>query len=590
MERLHAFMRRLHAREDLESLLEEIADGITQGVGFGTCAINLLRDDGMIETVAVSGDIDVREGLLGRTARKEDFLRDFGEGDEWGILRFVPHERYHDWEIQSHIPDFEPIDHPDAWHPLDALYAPLEGPSGELVGLLSVDMPPGLVKPSAQIQQLLEMYAVQAGLAIVAADYRSQLNQQIRLGEALRAVMTPAVAELSLANVVEASLPPLLKGLEGRRLWLRIWDTDSGAQGGFWSLPEDPDLKSSAAELAVIADKLAHDCWARQDAVRIAVDLPAPLDVLSQAEVDVVLGYLASQDTSSTLFVPIGAGADCFGYVHISRAAQDPHWSELEVRTALEIGRDLGRTTQHARLFEREAMVINELRQLGDYKGRLVSTVSHELKNPLTAITGHLEMLESPDSPQMANSSLAAIGRNTRRLASMVEDLNLLWRVDDPNRPVVAVPVDLAGVLREAVELHSVHAELNDLEMVLRDRDASPVASGETVEIDRVVTNIVGNAVKYTPPGGLVEIDYGVDGNEVWFSCRDTGLGISESDQAELFTEFFRSRNVSALALPGTGLGLSIVKRIVDRHGGSIQVESELGKGSVFTVRLPRAA
>ena len=97
------------------------------------------------------------------------------------------------------------------------------------------------------------------------------------------------------------------------------------------------------------------------------------------------------------------------------------------------------------------------------------------------------------------------------------------------------------------------------------------------------------NAVKYTPDGGQVTVRLAACGDEIMLSCSDTGLGISTDDQTQLFREFFRSSNPEALAQPGTGLGLAIVSRIVQRHRGRIEVESELGKGSTFRVLLPAA-
>jgi signal transduction histidine kinase len=110
---------------------------------------------------------------------------------------------------------------------------------------------------------------------------------------------------------------------------------------------------------------------------------------------------------------------------------------------------------------------------------------------------------------------------------------------------------------------------------------------GEREELSRLLTNIIGNALKYTPDGGHVSLILHDAGREAVFSCADTGMGIAAADLGTLFQEFDRSSNPAAHALPGTGLGLAIVRRIVDRHGGQIYVESELDRGSTFTVTLP---
>ncbi len=113
--------------------------------------------------------------------------------------------------------------------------------------------------------------------------------------------------------------------------------------------------------------------------------------------------------------------------------------------------------------------------------------------------------------------------------------------------------------------------------------------SGDPEDLSLVVDNLVSNAVKYTRPGGTVRIEVACDDHEVRVSVRDSGLGISEADQVHLFSAFHRSSNPEALSIPGTGLGLAISRRIVESHGGRIEVESVVGEGSTFTLALPRA-
>lgn len=113
------------------------------------------------------------------------------------------------------------------------------------------------------------------------------------------------------------------------------------------------------------------------------------------------------------------------------------------------------------------------------------------------------------------------------------------------------------------------------------------VAWPQADELGTVVDNLLGNAVKYTRPGGEVTVSIGSDDQGAYLDCADTGLGISEADQVHLFSAFHRSTNPEALSLPGSGLGLAISRRIVQLHGGQVTVRSDLGRGSCFRVRLP---
>jgi signal transduction histidine kinase len=111
---------------------------------------------------------------------------------------------------------------------------------------------------------------------------------------------------------------------------------------------------------------------------------------------------------------------------------------------------------------------------------------------------------------------------------------------------------------------------------------------GERSELDKMVHNLVSNAVKYTPTGGAVTVACSVEGGDAVLVFQDEGIGIAADDRARLFDEFFRSSDPAAQARPGTGLGLAIVRRVVEHHHGTVDVESELGAGSTFTVRIPR--
>ena len=131
-------------------------------------------------------------------------------------------------------------------------------------------------------------------------------------------------------------------------------------------------------------------------------------------------------------------------------------------------------------------------------------------------------------------------------------------------------------------------AEL-DIDIVVAAAPRPAVVLGDPAQLDRVLVNLVSNAVKYSPPGSTVELAVGGDDQHVEVVCADHGLGISPDDQDHLFGEFFRSDDPGVRAVSGTGLGLAIVQRVVSQHQGRIELDSELGIGSTFRVLLPRA-
>lgn len=584
LRRLHELMCRVNANEDLASVLQALVDGIADVTGFGVAAVSYLHPDNQLEVVAVAGDDAAREQLLGVRTPLDEISGEFEIADDWGLLKFIPHERL-DGPGRGWIPEVTPLEVPDAWHPEDALLAPLSAPTGEMVGLLSVDLPSDGRRPRRAAREALEMYAVQAGIAINNAKQRDRLREEVRLATAVRAVTEAAGEALDLGPVIDQSVDPVIDGLRCDGLWIRAFAGEGEVTGrGRGAIRSEPRLVPSDEDIEVAA-RLAEQAWAHRHTL-VLPGSPLPPDV-DPADAAAALEFVAAAGCRSLLLAPMGAGPECLGYLVLGRAEEASTWTTVESHAALEIGRDLGRAVLHARLFERERELVRELRQLDRYKTEMISTLAHELKNPLTAILGHLELLESAPDGRVTDRSLAAIERGATRLRHLVDDLLLLSRVGDPQRPLEPTTVDLVEIVTSVADLLEPQATKQGVTLVLEGTSDKVPVWGDAAELDRVVSNLLSNAVKFSPVGGTVTCTVREHDGSVELRCRDEGIGISTDDQAHLFTEFFRSTNPEALQIPGTGLGLTIVRRIVERHDGSITLQSALGEGSTFTVRLP---
>jgi diguanylate cyclase (GGDEF)-like protein/PAS domain S-box-containing protein len=173
--RLYEVSARMGAGRSLAETLQAVVDGVVDGLGFGIAVLNLRLPDGKFEVISVAGSHEAKEALLGTVSAADIFDAEFDIADKWGALRFVPHERLPEGDVVGWVPEIPVSTEPDAWHPLDALFAPLHSSDGELVGMLSVDLPEDQRRPGPIHRELLEIFATQAGLAIDKARLTDQL-------------------------------------------------------------------------------------------------------------------------------------------------------------------------------------------------------------------------------------------------------------------------------------------------------------------------------------------------------------------------------------------------------------------------------
>ncbi len=242
---------------------------------------------------------------------------------------------------------------------------------------------------------------------------------------------------------------------------------------------------------------------------------------------------------------------------------------------------------------EHQRTAVERLRELERVKGDFVSTVSHELRTPITSIIGYTELLEDGSVGALSESQrgiVDRVDRNGRRLLLLVEDLLTLSQIESSSLKIQPVVIDICAVVRDAHQALAVMLRSRELDVLLDLPDEPIVHHADPVQLQRMMTNLLTNAVKFTPDGGTVEVCLTSDGEYTEIVVRDDGVGIPQEDQAKLFDRFFRSTVASERAVQGTGLGLTIVQAIVALHGGQIGISSADGDGTVVSVYLPRLA
>jgi len=234
---------------------------------------------------------------------------------------------------------------------------------------------------------------------------------------------------------------------------------------------------------------------------------------------------------------------------------------------------------------------VSREREIDRMKDDFISSVSHELRTPLTSIKAYTEtILHDSDMPeQTKHQFLGIIDEESNRLANLIEELLEISRLESGAVKISREPVDIAAVVGQVSSALQPLADKKNIQLNASVSDNLPQLPGDESKILSAITNLVNNAIKFTPQGGRVSVSVLQQTDELLICVSDTGMGIPKEAIPKIFDRFYRVHHPGK-QIPGTGLGLAIVKKIVAMHGGRIEVESELNRGTTFTVFLPLAA
>lgn len=232
---------------------------------------------------------------------------------------------------------------------------------------------------------------------------------------------------------------------------------------------------------------------------------------------------------------------------------------------------------------------ISELDHLERIRRDFVANASHELKTPITAIRGLAETIldDANMPPETRHGFIERIHRQSLRLSSLVVDLMTISRLESDQSEQSFQSVNLSEAVRRSVSAARAACEQKQLTLTVDQVDDSVVVDGDIQGLCQLIDNLIDNAIKYTPAGGLISVRLMKDQATAELQVVDSGVGISPQHQQRIFERFYRVDKARSLDLGGTGLGLSIVKNIAQQHGGSVSLESKSGHGSTFTVKFP---
>jgi PAS domain S-box-containing protein len=230
---------------------------------------------------------------------------------------------------------------------------------------------------------------------------------------------------------------------------------------------------------------------------------------------------------------------------------------------------------------------ITHFKELDELKSEFVATVSHDLRAPLTFMRGYTTMLPMVgELNEKQREYVEKILHGVGQMSNLIDDLLDLGRIE-AGVGLEQRPCHLGVILVEAVDGMRARAVAKGLTLRMEPAEDMAVVMGDAALLRQSITNLVDNAIKYTPSGGTVTVGLSIRDNQAIIRVSDTGIGIAPADQVRLFEKFYRVKRRDTVNIQGTGLGLAIVKSIVERHGGRVWVDSELGRGSTFYISLP---
>jgi signal transduction histidine kinase len=283
------------------------------------------------------------------------------------------------------------------------------------------------------------------------------------------------------------------------------------------------------------------------------------------------LDVLTQFRTQSVLGVPLRTQYKTLGVIEAINKRKAP-FDDQDVRLLQALAAQAAIAIENSRLFQ---------------QSDVVSEIVHELRTPLAALMAAAYLLQRPDLPKEEHQRLGeSIYTEVRRLNEMATDFLELARLESGRTRFTREPVDLAGLVRECLEVIRPQAEVDRIRLETQiDAGLGPV-HGDRNRLKQVVLNLLTNAIKYNQKGGLVRVSIAAEPSLAVLSVTDTGRGIPPESLPRVFDRFYRVPDQEA-ATAGTGLGLAIAKRIVESNRGTIEVSSQMGQGSTFTVRLP---
>ncbi len=413
------------------------------------------------------------------------------------------------------------------------------------------------------------------------AELRRHAEEQELLNDLLRDVRRDLDSEGILRRTVRA----VGTSADVDRCLIRM--ADGGGIGPVveqWSRPGVPPV-DPAVTLPEVLEELCLAAAGRQQCLRIDDVLDDPR--LPGPQADVVSDTLG---ITAYLGAPLWVGDRLIGWLVMHATAPSTRWTPRQLTIITGVARDLGTALLQAAAYQQKEAAVLQLERADRVKNELVSTVSHELRTPLSSLVGYIELLREGDVGELTAQQQQVLGiltRNAARLELLIENLLSLARIDAEVTLQPLRPVDLAKLVEDVRRAVLPMARSRDIDVEVTLAVPLPHVPGRATDLERALFNLVTNAIKFTPVGGSVRLGAEAAADKVTVLVADTGHGIDAQDIPHIFERFYRAADATERAVQGTGIGLAVVKAIVDQHQGTLDIQSEPGRGTTVRLHLP---
>ena len=432
--------------------------------------------------------------------------------------------------------------------------------------------------------RLLEDIAHRAALAIENADLlasaRAAEERSAFLAEATKILNSSLDYETSMRRLVRVAVP------RAADVAIVIDWSESGEIGDVVIAHQDPASEALVAELLRLGPRYADDSpmleeIRRTGATRV-VDDYGPLMVRASRDSERARTIVQSLGVRSLVNTPIRTRDRVVGVISLGWNETRGHPQPDDVALAEELGRRAGLAVDNANLYQ-------SAREATRLRDEFLGTISHELRTPLNAVLGWATIARSnPNDPMRTAHALAVIERNARVQARLIADVLDATRIISGKLQLETQRVDLVSLARAAIETHQLSASEKGITIVFDPSNVTDPIVADPSRLQQAFTNLVSNAVNFTPKGGRVEFSLRHSRDVLEVRVKDTGEGIDPSFLPHLFERFRQGDPSASRRHGGLGLGLAITRQIVELHGGTASAVSEgVGRGSVFTIRLP---